>query len=65
MNSKSNELELLSILKSGSQRYVKADVLAASAMREAIIKGALSPGQEINEEMVAENLLYYRLFVAF
>ncbi|MBW2369642.1 MAG: GntR family transcriptional regulator [Deltaproteobacteria bacterium] len=56
MNSKSDELELLSILKSGSQRYVKADVLAATAMREAIIKGALSPGQEIDEGLIAENL---------
>ncbi len=47
---------LTNLLKNRSQGYYKADVLAASALREAIIKGALSPGEEIDEEMVAKNL---------
>lgn len=51
-----NELKLLEILKSGSKKFIKADILAASALREAIIKGALSPGQEIDEEMIANKL---------
>lgn len=56
-----SESKLVNILKSGCQRYMKADILAASAIREAIIKGALLPGQEIDEEMVARNLNISRM----
>jgi DNA-binding GntR family transcriptional regulator len=52
---------LLEICRAGSERFVKADDLAAATLREAIIKGILAPGQEIDEEMVARNLNISRM----
>jgi len=52
---------LLEIFKTGSERFLKAEDLAASMLREAIIKGVLAPGQEIDEEMIARNLNMSRM----
>jgi len=53
--------EFETILKSASQSILRADTLTASALREAIIKGILAPGQEIDEELVARNLNISRM----
>jgi DNA-binding GntR family transcriptional regulator len=53
--------KLINILRNGSQRYFKADTLAASALREAIINGILAPGQEVDEELIAKHLNISRM----
>jgi DNA-binding GntR family transcriptional regulator len=59
--SDNNEQKLVKILKSGAEQFVNAETLALSSLRKAIISGALSPGQEIDEEMVASNLNISRM----
>ena len=61
MGQNTDDNRLLEIFRTGSERFVKADDLAAGALREAIIKGVLAPGQEIDEEMVARNLNISRM----
>lgn len=55
------DFRLMELLQAESRRYIKADMLAASAIREAIIKGIMVPGQEIDEEMIARNLNISRM----
>ena len=47
---------LAEILKSGAEHVVNAETLALTALRRAIITGALAPGEEIDEELVAGHL---------
>jgi len=53
--------KLLEIFKKDAEQLVNAETLALTSMRKAIISGALSPGKEIDEEMVAQNLNISRM----
>jgi len=53
---KNGDPKLVEILKSGAERVVNAETLALTALRRAIITGALAPGEEIDEELVAGHL---------
>jgi DNA-binding GntR family transcriptional regulator len=53
--------KLVDIFKKDAEQFVNAETLALTSIRKAIISGALSPGQEIDEEMVAQNLNISRM----
>jgi DNA-binding GntR family transcriptional regulator len=53
---KRGDPRLVEILERGAERVVNAETLALTALRRAIITGALAPGEEIDEELVAAHL---------
>ena len=56
MSDKIDQEKLSEIFKSANIRLINAETLALTAMRKAIISGALPPGVHIDEEMVAAQL---------